>query len=83
MEEFLYAYRIISTRMAKHKMPVEFPDWFDPWADCGAVVPIFDFWNHNPEPSCNWSTEDGGMTIKAEKTVNPGEELFINYGYGF
>ena len=82
-EEFLLGYWIFTTRNVEHNMPVNFPGWFDNRADCGALAPIYDLWNHNPDRNCRFKVENGGIKIRAIKNVNPGEELFNSYGDGF
>ena len=47
-DEFNYAFTSIASRNIYHKTPTEFPDWFNPEENCGAIAPIFDLWNHSP-----------------------------------
>ena len=82
-EEYLYGFNIVSTRNVLDQIPTNFPGWFDDTVQCAALVPIFDFLNHAPNPSCSWLLDDIGLLVKSDKSIFPGEELFIDYGYGF
>jgi len=74
---------IVSSRDIDYYGPNEFPNWFEFSENCVALVPILDFWNHSNNPSVEFLREKDGVGIMTLKEVNPGEELFSNYGYGF
>ena len=46
------------------------------------MAPIFDLFNHQVKPNCDWTTIDQNVEIQAVNDVNPGEELFVSYGHG-
>ncbi|MBI2573022.1 SET domain-containing protein-lysine N-methyltransferase [Candidatus Woesearchaeota archaeon] len=38
--------------------------------------------NHSCDPNCEISYENGEIWICSKRTIEPGEELFFNYGFG-
>jgi len=51
--------------------------------NCGALAPIFDLYNHQWYATVEWATDDGFMIMTAYKEIEEGNELAVNYGYGF
>ncbi|CAG5077254.1 Oidioi.mRNA.OKI2018_I69.PAR.g8665.t1.cds [Oikopleura dioica] len=83
-EEFHRAYSIVTTRYYYNDAPENHPDWFISGlgeGDCGALGPIFDLWNHEVKPNCDWEVGEGGaMKMTTDESIAAGQELFISYG---
>jgi len=47
-----------------------------------SLVPIFDFFNHHPQPGAKWSwdVESRAMLLLADRRHEAGEEILISYG---
>ena len=64
------------------------PPWFaTDELGCVKLVPLWDMFNHDPEPNCNWENdfEDPDHSKHSVDTtaigpIQAGDELFINYG---
>ena len=71
LEEFMWARTAINSRSFSFRQGVH---------KLVAMVPLLDMCNHDHSPNAGWQGDESGFTLRALKSVNASQELFISYG---
>ena len=81
-EELKHAYLTIKSRAIKWPVPTDkrVSDHPITLKHCLALAPVFDLFNHNSKPNCEWKVTSSVLEIVATEDVKPGQELFVTYG---
>lgn len=62
------------------KIVFTFPKGIDNYVIALGYLSIY---NHSDDNNANWETSHSGLYVKTIKDINPGEEIFINYGQAY